>query len=234
MSQPKLGKILGVSGETIRAIENGHRNKGMPNQTLLTRISERLGAYWFEKKKEWVCSYPDLPYNRETYQLWKSMKFDRFGETDALANGLISLLLGVGDKQFTNLSDALFQIFHELAQIYGIPPDEEFVGMNMLTSNIWHPETPEKVGELQRQRARWEPPGGRSLLDFHYRTDPENQPPREKRPQMELPTKIYVRTWSSTPTMLKIQNPFSPPDQTNEETPSQKRTTKQVATKKVT
>jgi transcriptional regulator with XRE-family HTH domain len=199
MSQPLLGKKLGVSAETIRAIENGHRSGGVPSQKLLDRISRRLGAFWFAPKKTWVCSLPGgLPYTHDTYRLWKKMNIDRIEEADALANGVISLLLGVSDEQFIILSDQLFRLFHELAHEFKILPDEEFEGMNMQICNL--PQTSKEELQFKRQRARWDPTGKRPLLDFHYRASP-NQPPRKK-PKFKPPEVIFVWSGSSPPNAI--------------------------------
>jgi transcriptional regulator with XRE-family HTH domain len=168
MTQPRLAQLLGYGPDTIGSAENAYRNL---SEKLLKAIEQRLGFRWSKERKEWLNSYPSPPASEKAARLWRKMDFDREKEADALANGLISLLLRVSKRQFTQLSDELFLIFQQKVKDYEIPTDGELQGMSMLIEY----QKGINYQKLIRQRAGWNLFNGRSLLDFRYRIN-ENQP----------------------------------------------------------
>jgi transcriptional regulator with XRE-family HTH domain len=191
MSQLELSKTLGVSKETIFSIENGRLNNGIPTPRVLDLIRDHIGVNWSAEQGRWEA-YPGIPFTPKTYELRKRAEFNRIHEADALANGLISLLLKVSDEEFASLSDAIYRELYRLAHVYGISieyipgipfVDEEFRRMDMAIVNIWrdgkNTKNPEDVVGLRRERGFLSARDGRELLDFRYRNT-QAKPVRSK------------------------------------------------------
>ena len=193
MSQLKLSKALGISKETVFSIENGRLNNGTPTPRVLELVLERFGAVWNAEKQRWESCHPGIPYTARNYELWKHAEYDRVAEADALANGLISLLLRVSGRQFNTLSDTIYRELCRLARVYGVSReivpnlwyvDQEFDRMGLALVNVWrngeNTKNPEDVIGFKRERGLDSSRGERELLDFRYRNPPADPPPKTK------------------------------------------------------
>jgi hypothetical protein len=193
VSQPRMAEILKLPLETYKSIELGRFRNGVPYQKNLDLILERFGAHWNAEEKRWDSCYPGLPYTAQNYELWKHARFDRIVEADALANGLISLLLRVSERSFATLSDAIYRELYRLARAYGVASelvpglwhvDQEFTRMDMVISNIGrdgkNTKNPDDIVALKRERGYHSSRGTRELLDFRYRNSPVKETPQSK------------------------------------------------------
>ena len=186
MAQAKLAQALGVSTETIKSLESRRLRKGVPSEVMMERISAEFGAVWVEEDKNWQM-LPKTPYTQRQYKLWRTAKFDRVTEIDALCGGLIYLLQRVSDRQFPAASEAVFRRLSELVNQYGLSTTaREFIRTYRVAAHIW------RNGKVTHQPE--------DLIGFEWQRDtsPSCRLP-EDRERLDYRFKVAELTVAATP-----------------------------------
>lgn len=134
MPQHELGKILGISPETIKSLEAGRRRGGKPNQQIANATFRYLGALWNEERAEWEFCFTGRSYERVDRRHWRSAQIDRNTEIHGLCLRMILLLQRVDEKDFGVVSDTIAQNLADLGNRYGIELND---GVNLTMLPIW-------------------------------------------------------------------------------------------------
>jgi hypothetical protein len=169
MTQKKLAEILAVSLDTIKSLETERLRRGIPSKRIMDRLCQEFGAWWSAKDEAWEFM-SQVPFSRQSAELWKSASFDRVTEIDVLCGGLIFLLTKVEDERFASASDAVYRALHDIARahlpqynIYGPGTglvDPDFMRMNLRIVNLWRDglltKRPEDVIGFRRERDNYD------------------------------------------------------------------------------
>jgi hypothetical protein len=139
MPQHELGKILGVSPETIKSVEGGRLRQGGLSRAIRDAAFIQFGALWQDETAEWLFFLTAEPYTRAHYDWWKSAAFDRASEIHASCLRLITLLQATRDVDFRAVIDTLDSHLIDVQERYGIKikdPDFDAAEMDSLLP-VW-------------------------------------------------------------------------------------------------
>lgn len=164
--QQQLAEFLGVSPETIKAIEGGKRQRGGLNEEILGRAYINLGAYWSETDQAWFSAGNGESFSREHGERWRKAGFDRDIETHALVLRLLLLLDYAPSRKFKRVADTVELKIREILKEFGYQPDNHDADwQNTKVQMIRNDQ-----GRYVRRRPIWAARQG-ELFDFSYRKD---------------------------------------------------------------
>jgi DNA-binding XRE family transcriptional regulator len=180
MPQHELGRILGISPETIKSLEAGRRRKGMPpGEPIRTAVFTYLGALWWPgvggQEFGWSFPFSGEPYTRAHYEQWKKAPFDRVIEIHALCVKLIALLQAAPDRDFRVVVDTLENAMAEILDRFKLKVELEFSEAALVGDPIYEDDV--VTGQLSdvtayarsRRHLFWGKKRKGKLLDFRHK-----------------------------------------------------------------